>query len=426
MEKVLSLILGGGKGTRLFPLTRKRAKPAVPFAGKYRLVDIPISNCFNSGFKQIYILTQFNSASLHNHITHTYNLNSFTGEFVEILAAEQTLEHSGWYSGTADAVRKHLHHFSAHSPGHFLVLSGDQLYSMDLRDLFKKHIESGAEVTVASLPVTRERACDLGIMKINRSGRIVEFREKPGTTEDISDMKIEDSYELDDGLKAQGRIYLASMGIYVFNSICLEQALDNTLSDFGKEVIPSYINEKKVHAYIFNGFWEDIGTIRSFYEANMNLTTIHPDFNCYDEDKPIYTNKTHLPASKINACTTVQSLTSDGCIITNAEIKNSIIGSRSIIEEEVSLDGVICMGADYYETPGQKDMNRKRAIPDIGIGRDSKIRRAIIDINVRIGEACRIGIDDFSRKDGDYRGYSIRDGIIVITQDAVIPAVSVI
>jgi glucose-1-phosphate adenylyltransferase len=268
--------------------------------------------------------------------------------------------------------------------------------------------------------VNREEACGLGIMAVDPTGRIEEFMEKPGQSRDISNMRIPDSFKLNDEQKSRGKSYLASMGIYLFNSQIMEKALNNDLADFGKHIIPSCIDKWRVHSYMFTGFWKDVGTIKSFYEANMNLTTINPSFNFYDEVNPIYTNKTHLPASKVNGCMISQSLTSDGCIITNAVLNNSIIGSRTIIENETFLDSVVCMGSDYYETPKQKDANRKKTVPDLGIGRGSRIKGAIIDMNARIGRDCRIGIDEYPRKDGDYSNYVIKDGIVVIKQDAVI------
>lgn len=425
MSGVLSIILGGGKGTRLYPLTKNRAKPAVPFGGKYRLVDIPISNSINSGFKQIYILTQFNSASLHIHLAHTYIFDSFTRGFVEILAAEQTFEHSGWYEGTADAVRKNFVHFHTQNPSHYLILSGDQLYRMDLHDLYEKHVASGADVTVAATPVTREKTAAFGILVAEKDGRITEFVEKPSPQKDISHLRMPDTL-MTPAMKAEGKEYLASMGIYIFSAGVLEKALDNDCTDFGKEIIPRAIETMKVNAYTYDGFWEDIGTIKSFYEANINLAAINPDFNFYDEDMPIYTHKRHLPASKFNFCTISQALTADGCIITNASIVNSLIGIRTLIESGANLDGVVCMGADFYETPEQRLENRGKGIPDIGIGRGTIIKRAIIDKNARIGDGCRIGIDDIAREPGDFGNYYIADGIIVVPKNSIIPSGTVI
>ncbi|GAB1457634.1 glucose-1-phosphate adenylyltransferase [Spirochaetota bacterium] len=417
MNKVLAIVLGGGKGTRLFPLTMDRAKPAVPFGGRYRIVDIPISNCINAGFKQIYILTQFNSASLHLHIAKTYIFDIFSDGFAEVLAAEQTLTHSGWYEGTADAVRKNLVHFRTQNPTHYLIVSGDQLYRMDLDDMFKQHVESGCELSISCTTVNREDASDFGIMKVDASSRIVEFQEKPGKVKDISDFKVPK-----DLLKERrgSKEYLASMGIYIFNASLMEKCLDNDLNDFGKEVIPTVLSTNPINAYIFDGYWEDIGTIRSFYEANLNLTSIAPEFEFYDEIRPIYTHRRNLPASKINYSTLNQALTSDGCIITNASISNSIVGIRTIIETGASFDGVVCMGADYYETDEQKAENVKKHIPNIGIGQGSIIKRAIIDKNARVGANCRIGVDARERIDGEFGSYYIVDGIIVVPKNGII------
>jgi glucose-1-phosphate adenylyltransferase len=420
-DKPLSIVLGGGKGTRLYPLTKDRAKPAVPFGGKYRLVDIPISNCINSGFRQIYILTQFNSTSLHLHLANTYIFDSFSSGFVEILAAEQTFTDSSWYEGTADAVRKNFIHFHTQEPTHYIILSGDQLYRMDIADMFRRHCDSGAELTVAATLVTRENASQLGILRADKKSRIVEFLEKPGADKDIEWMAVPDELHPDKKMQALGKKYLASMGIYIFNAKTMEEVLDNSDADFGKEIIPTAIENRKVNAYIFTGFWEDIGTIKSFYDTNINLASMNPDFNFYDENAPIYTHKRHLPASKINFCTFSQSLTTEGSIITNASIRNSIIGIRSIIESGADMDGVVCMGHDYYETPEQKEKNRSGNKPNLGIGKGSIIRRAIIDKNTRIGEGCRIGLEDKFREEGDYGNFYIRDGIIIIPKKSIIP-----
>jgi len=418
MIEVLSIVLGGGKGTRLFPLTKDRAKPAVPFGGKFRLVDIPISNCINANLKQIYILTQFNSASLHLHLSRTYNFDSFSGGFVEILAAEQTFEHTGWFEGTADAVRKNFVHFRTQFPSYYLILSGDQLYRMDLKDLIQKHKESGASITIACTPVTREGASQLGILKADKNNIITEFLEKPGPTKDITDYKIPPELKTD---KTKGDEYLGSMGIYIFNAPVMEASLDNELTDFGKEIIPQAISRLKVNAYIFDGYWEDIGTIKSFYEANLELTTLRPSFDFYDEDNPIYTHSRCLPPSKMNFSNMNQSLAAEGCIITNASISDSIVGLRTIIESGSSLNGVVCMGADYYETDIQKQRNAEERIPNLGIGRGSIVKKAIIDKNVCIGEGCRIGVDDnINRADGNYGDYFIKDGIIVIPKKTVL------
>ena len=423
-NKTIAIVLGGGKGTRLYPLTKDRSKPAVPFAGKYRLVDIPISNCINSGIKQIYILTQFNSASLHNHISNTYIFDTFSNGFVEILAAEQTYHNNDWYQGTADAVRKNLKHFADQEADYYLILSGDQLYRMDYEKMLRTHIESGAVLTIAAKTIGREEATGLGIIGTDEKGIIKKFYEKPAPDFDISDYQVPAKL-LKDTLNqkpSEHNEYLASMGIYIFDARVMEEILEaNREIDFGKEIIPNVIKTRKVATYVFDGFWEDIGTIKAFYDTNIDLASVTPAFNFYNEEMPIYTHRRHLPATKVNFCNISCSLTSEGSIITNAYIVNSIIGVRTLIESGASLDGVYCMGASHYETPEQKAENARKKIPNIGIGRATIIRRAIIDQNARIGDGCRIGIDDIQREDGDYANYSIHDGIIVIHKNAIIP-----
>jgi glucose-1-phosphate adenylyltransferase len=416
MAEVLSVILGGGKGTRLFPLTKDRSKPAVPFGGKYRIIDIPISNCINADLKQIYILTQFNSASLHIHLAHAYLFDHFSRGFVEILAAEQTHEHTSWFEGTADAVRKNMAHFRNVKPDYYIILSGDQLYRMDLQDFLAEHKESGAEITIACTTVTRDEASDFGILKANKQNLITEFMEKPGPVKDISDYKAPETMKTN----KKGDVFLASMGIYIFNAKTLEKCLDNDFTDFGKEVIPDAITRVKVNAYPFEGYWEDIGTIRSFYNANLNLANIKPEFDVYDEDKPIYTQMYNLPPSKMNFSSMNQSIASEGCIVTNASISNSIVGVRTIIESGASLNGVVCMGADFYENELQKQANNSERVPNVGIGKGAIIKGAIIDKNARIGEGCRIGIDNMSRNDGNYDSYYIVDGIIVVPKNGIL------
>ncbi|MCL2066343.1 MAG: glucose-1-phosphate adenylyltransferase [Treponema sp.] len=417
MSDILSIVLGGGKGTRLFPLTQSRAKPAVPFGGKYRLVDIPISNCINSNLRQIYIVTQFNSASLHLHVGQTYMFDIFSNGFVEILAAEQTFEHSGWYEGTADAVRKNFPHFRTQNPSYYIILSGDQLYRMDLRDLLKNHVSSGAAITIACTGVSREEASALGILKVDKNYRITEFMEKPGPVKDISNFRTPREIWNDEN---KDDCYLGSMGIYVFNAKAMEECLDNDLTDFGKEVIPAAIQKLKVNGYIFDGYWEDIGTIKNFYDTNLELTSLTPRFDFYDENMPIYTHMRNLPPSKMNFSNLTQSIASEGCIITNANISNSIVGIRTIIEPGSSLNGVVCMGADSYESETQKAQNAEARVPNMGIGRGVIIKGAILDKNVRIGEGCRIGVDDIARTDGNYGHYYIVDGIIVIPKNTIL------
>ncbi|MCQ2981777.1 MAG: glucose-1-phosphate adenylyltransferase [Treponemataceae bacterium] len=419
MVRPCSIILGGGKGTRLYPLTKERSKPAVPFGGKHRIVDIPISNCINSGFHQIYILTQFNSASLHMHIAKAYNFDRFSNGFVEILAAEQTLEHSGWYEGTADAVRKNFQHFKTQNPTHYIILSGDQLYQMDLNAYLQEHIKSGAQITIATTAVNRQDASGFGIMKIDAKNRITEFMEKPAPDMDISDWIIPDNARTPGATK--GKDYLASMGIYIFDAEVLEEALDNECTDFGKEIIPATLSKYKVNSYIYDGYWEDIGTIRSFYEATLDLTSIKPKFNFYDEERPIYTDIRNLPPSKLNNANMTRSTACEGCVITEASITDSVIGIRSKIEKNTQLVGTIMMGADFYETEKDIAANKKKGVPNIGIGENTRIRKAIIDKNARIGNNVSIGYGANPPEDGDHGSYYAVDGIIVIRKNAVIP-----
>lgn len=433
MNRVIAIILGGGKGSRLYPLTKERAKPAVPFAGKYRLIDIPMSNCINADFKQIYILTQFNSASLHNHLASTYIFDSFSHGFVEILAAEQTFENSAWYEGTADAVRKNFQHFNTQEPDHYIILSGDQLYRMDLRSMFEHHLQTNADLTLAATPVARGQASNLGILKLDGDSRtnpyrVLAFHEKPGPDTDISEWKLSQSLRSTIQITEQHASsvneppeYLGSMGMYIFKANVLKQALDNDFADFGKEIIPRSINTFDVSAYVFGDFWVDIGTIRSFYETHIDLASDAPSFNFYDEEMPIYTHRKHLPTTKIINCSIYNSLAAEGSVIREASILNSVIGLRTRISSGAILDGVVVMGADFYETPDQLAENRRAEIPDLGIGRNTVIRSAIIDTNARIGSNCEIGVGSQKREDGAYPTHHIRDGIIIIPKNAVVP-----
>ena len=424
--RVLALILGGGKGTRLYPLTKERSKPAVSFGGKYRIVDIPLSNCINSGYKKIYLLTQFNSASLHLHITNSYNFDRFSGGFVEILAAEQTLEHSGWYEGTADAVRKNFIHFKTQKPTHYVILSGDQLYKMDLRAFMDAHIKSGAEITIATTAVNRKDASGFGIMKIDENSQVKEFMEKPKPDMNIDDWKIPAEAR---GALPPEKEYLASMGIYIFNANTMEECLlgeNEKYTDFGKEILPLAIGKKKICSYVFDGYWEDIGTIRSFYEANIQLTELSPAFDFYSNNSPIYTHMRNLPPSKINKADITSSLTSEGCIITDCKLNKSVIGVRSIIEKGTELDGVIMMGADYYDDDDEKADYIAKGKPVTGIGKNCKIANTIIDKNARIGDNCQIGVSGKKYEDGDHGSFYSADGIIVIRKGAVIPSGTVI
>ncbi|NIZ46449.1 glucose-1-phosphate adenylyltransferase [Entomospira nematocerorum] len=419
-ENPLAIILGGGQGTRLYPLTEQRSKPAVTFGGKYRLVDIPISNCINAGFNRIFVLTQFNSASLHTHINATYKFDQFNGGFVEILAAEQTPNSSSWFNGTADAVRKNLAHYHPLNPSHYIILSGDQLYQMDLGDFLASHRSHHAEVSIATTCVTRENANDLGILKIDSSGKVIGFLEKPGASRDISDMAIPPEYIEKHNLNPECN-YLASMGMYIFTRGILEDALDNDKLDFGKEVIPHAIETLHVNAYLYNGYWEDIGTIKSFYEANLNLAADLPSFDMYDATHPLYTRMLNLGSSKFNNCHITNTLTAEGSIISDSKISNSIIGVRSIIDAGVVLTGVLMMGADFYESIDQIHENEQHLVPHVGIGANTHINRSIIDKNARIGRNCSIGLQPNNLQDGDYGSYVIKDKIIVIRKNALIP-----
>lgn len=420
MKNVLTIILGGGKGTRLEPLTTDRAKPACPFGGKYRLVDIPISNSINSGFRRIYVLTQYNTASLHLHIGRTYNFDAFSGDFCEILAAEQTKQSTEWYLGTADAVRRNLHHFRVQKPEYYMILSGDQLYSMNFQEFIQKHISAGMDISIATTPVTRQSADELGILKVDNKNKITNFKEKPGPDTNIDDYKMPEA-NMSDADRESEKYYLASMGIYIFNAKTMEECLKGNDSDFGKEIIPRAIKKSNVHGYIYRGYWEDIGTIRNFYEANLDLGSISPKFNMYSQNNPLHTHRRDLPPSKFSWSTLENSIASEGTIITGATLRRCLIGIRTIIEGNSDLEGVYVMGADFYETNEERNRNIELGRPNYGIGSGTKIKGAIIDKNVRIGKNCRIGVDQKIREDGVYNDYTIRDGIIIIHKDAIIP-----
>jgi glucose-1-phosphate adenylyltransferase len=424
-NRVLAVILGGGAGTRLFPLTKDRAKPAVPLAGKYRIVDIPISNCLNSGLKRVYLLTQFNSASLHRHISQSYKFDHFTGGFVEILAAEQTYADTSWYQGTADAVRKNLIHFMNNDFDYMAILSGDQLYRMDLRALIAQHVYSGSEVTVATLPVPRSDVPSFGIMQIDDTHRIVRFVEKPKEPALQDELKLGRDWYPKLKIEDDRELFLASMGIYVFNRDSLVRLLDNDLHDFGKDIIPLAIKKQRVHAYVYQGAWEDIGTIRAFFDANIDLTTAKPRFDFFDMNAPIFTRARFLPASKINGGTIEQSLLSDGCIINRATLRQTVLGLRSIVEEGTELTRTVMMGSDYYETHASILKHQSEGKPRIGIGKNTKIENAIIDKNARIGDDCIISPAG-KPKEVDHALYFIRDGIVVIPKNGTVPSGTVI
>jgi glucose-1-phosphate adenylyltransferase len=424
-SNVLCVIMGGGQGTRLFPLTKDRAKPAVPLAGKYRLVDIPISNCINSGFRRIYVLTQFNSTSLHGHISRTYKFDHFTSGFVEILAAQQTLTNTSWYEGTADAVRKNLQHFLNHDFDYLLILSGDQLYRMDFRQMVSEHIENEADITVATIPVGRAEAQSFGIMQINEDRHITRFEEKPKDPAVLDSMHLPEEWLKKFGIKDDGEKFLASMGIYVFNRSLIQQLLDNPLSDFGKHIIPRAINNYRVCSSVYQGYWEDIGTIRNFFEANLDLVSELPRFNFFDMSAPIFSRPRYLPGSKINGAHIEHAVVTDGCIINSAKIKTTIVGLRTFVGAGTELNRVIILGCDYYESEESIRQNEKESKPRIGIGENCLIENAIIDKNARIGNNVRIspaGKPDHV----DHDLYYIRDGIVIIPKNAIIPHGTVI
>ena len=425
LSKVLCVIMGGGQGSRLFPLTKDRAKPAVPLAGKYRIVDIPISNCINSRFRRIYILTQFNSTSLHSHISRTYKFDQFSSGFVEILAAQQTFNNTSWYEGTADAVRKNLVHFMNHDFDYLLILSGDQLYRMDFQEVVEQHRETGADITIATLPVGRSEAGALGIMQIDREKRITRFVEKPKDPEVLDSLKISPEMNAQLAIPGGRESYLASMGIYVFNRQVVADLLDNPLSDFGKHIIPHAINTHRVFSYVYQGYWEDIGTIRNFFEANLDLVTELPRFNFFDMSAPIFSRPRYLPGSKINGAMIDHAVISDGCIINRARISNTIVGLRTIIGDGTELNRVVILGSDYYESQESVERHERESIPRVGIGAHCKIDNAIIDKNARIGNNVTISPAG-KPENADHEKYFIRDGIIIIPKDAVIPHGTVI
>ena len=419
-QNVLAVILGGGQGTRLFPLTAERAKPAVPLAGKYRLVDIPISNCIHSGFSRMYLLTQFNSASLHRHISLSYKFDAFSGGFVEISAAQQTLTDRSWYEGTADAVRKNLIHFMSQSFDYLLVLSGDQLYRMDYRELVAQHIRSKADITVATLPVERKDVPGFGIMRMDPDLRITEFVEKP------KDPQVQDAFRLSQdwckvlGINAGSELFLASMGIYVFSRPMINELLCEKYHDFGKELIPAAIKTHRVCAFVFQGAWVDIGTIGAFFETNIDLTTAHPRFDFFNPKVPFFTRARFLPASKIVDGHISDSLISEGCVIDHATISNSVVGLRSIVRSGARLNRTVIMGCDYYQTEEAACQDVHAGQPPLGIGRNTRVDTAIIDKNARIGDNCVISPEG-KPPEQDHPLYFVREGIIVIPKNGVIP-----
>jgi glucose-1-phosphate adenylyltransferase len=422
---VISVILGGGAGTRLFPLTMDRSKPAVPLAGKYRIVDIPISNCLNSDLQRIFLLTQFNSSSLHRHIQQSYRFDEFSNGFVEIMAAQQTLSSTAWYQGTADAVRQNLQHFNNNSHKYVLILSGDQLYRMNFREVIEQHIRSGADVTVATIPVNRVDARAFGIMQIDGEERITRFVEKPQEDELIDTLRMDGATRSKLGLYGDSDLLLASMGIYVFNRDVLDKALAGKHVDFGKHIIPNLISSGRVYAYVYQGYWEDIGTIKAFYDANLDLVNEIPKFNFFDTQAPIYTHARYLPASKIVRGQFEKAVIADGCIIVDAHIEHSIVGIRSRLEPGVIIKDSILMGLDDYETNEEAQASIARGLPALGVGRNTYIERAIVDKNARIGDHVRISPEG---KPDNYDGdnFYIRDGIVIVPKGGIIRSGTVI
>jgi glucose-1-phosphate adenylyltransferase len=424
-SKVLSIIMGGGQGTRLFPLTKERSKPAVPLAGKYRLVDIPISNCINSGLRRVYVLTQFNSASLHRHISQSYKFDHFTGGFVEILAAEQTIGDASWYQGTADAVRKNLNHILNHDFDHLIVLSGDQLYRMDFRRIIDQHADTNADLTIATIPVGRNEAGSLGIMQIDKERRITRFVEKPKEPAVLDSLRLDKTSYGELEIKSDQELFLASMGIYVFNRDVLIRLLDNKLTDFGKHIIPDAIKTHRVFSYVYQGYWEDIGTIRSFFEANLDVTSELPRFNFFDMGAPVFSRPRFLPGSKINGAQIDHAIVSDGCILNHSKITQCIVGIRSQVGAGSELKRVILLGCDYYESQASIEESEKAGRPRIGIGQNTRIDNAIIDKNARIGNNVVI-TPEGKPENFDHSLYFVRDGIVIIPKNGVIPHGTVI
>ncbi|MFY0712177.1 glucose-1-phosphate adenylyltransferase [Seonamhaeicola sp. NFXS20] len=418
-NKVLAIILGGGQGSRLYPLTEKRSKPAVPIAGKYRLVDIPISNCLNVDIKRIYVLTQFNSAGLNKHIKNTYHFSFFSSAFVDVLAAEQTPDNKTWFQGTADAVRQSMHHFLGNDFEYALILSGDQLYQMDYDKMIQAHEESGAEISIATIPVNAKDATGFGILKANQEHIITSFVEKPDAS-----LLPEWTSEVSDDMKAQGRNYLASMGIYIFNRDLLVKLMKNEETmDFGKEIIPQAIDSHKTLSYQYEGYWTDIGTVESFFEANLGLTDDIPKFDLYDKHKRIYTHARMLPTTKIADTILDRTVISEGCIISASKIEKSVIGIRSRIGKESTVINTYMMGNDYYETLEEMENNKIEVL--MGVGERCFIKNCIIDKNCRIGDDVKINGGPHL-EDTETDTYCIKDGIVVLKKDAVIPKNTII
>ena len=422
----VALILGGGRGTRLYPLVKDRSKPAVSLGGNYRMIDIPVSNCINSGLRNIYVITQFNSASLNNHIYNAYRFDNFSGGHVSILAAEQTDTNIDWYQGTADAVRKNLSHFDNDYVNNVLILSGDQVYRMDYNVMVRHMLETGADIVVGTVPVVREDAKGFGVMLVNKRGQITNFQEKPKEDDLLDSLKLSEEqkkmFEIEDPKKE----YLASMGIYAFRRNVLKELLsDVTMIDFGKDIIPEAIKKYKVFSYAFQGYWEDVGTIKAYFDANISFGSKNPPFDFYDEDAPIYTHVRYLSPSKIEKAAITSSIIADGCKIENATIKESVIGLRSVIQSGSTLEKVIMMGSDFYETSEDIERLNVRHLPKVGIGKKCTLKNVIIDKNVRIGnEVVITNKKRIQHQDSEF--YCIRDGIVIIPKNTIVKSGTVI
>jgi glucose-1-phosphate adenylyltransferase len=422
MDDVLCLILGGGRGTRLYPLTMLRSKPAVPIAGKYRLIDIPISNCINSGFNRIYVLTQFLSVSLHRHIANTYKFDPFSRGFVEVLAAQQTNEATDWYQGTADAVRQNLRYIHEDRAREVLILSGDQLYRMDFAKLLQTHREARADATIAVLPVTAGEASGLGMVRVDESGRVVGFVEKPQRLELLEPLRMPDGWFAQRGIASHGRHYLASMGIYLFDRDTLINLLNAPplATDFGKEVFPRSLKTHRVQAHLFDGYWEDVGTVKAYHQANLALTGDAPPFDFHSPDGVMYTRMRYLPASRVSGARLESCLVSDGCLVqAGTHIHRCVLGVRTRVGRDVRLRDTVIIGSDNYETDAERTENRHRGVPDIGVGDGCDITGAILDKDCRIGANVRISNRNGAQSE-DGKNYVIRDGVVVIPKGAVV------
>jgi glucose-1-phosphate adenylyltransferase len=422
MENVLSLILGGGRGTRLYPLTKLRSKPAVPVAGKYRLIDIPISNCLNSGVNRIYILTQFLSVSLHRHIANTYKFDPFSHGFVEILAAQQTNEAADWYQGTADAVRQNLRYLLEDPGTETLILSGDQLYRMDFRQLIKTHRDSRADITIAVLPVGPEAASGLGLLQLDDTGRVVGFVEKPQTEEAQAPLRTPAEWLERRGIPSRGRPFLASMGIYLFDRQVLIDLLNSPprATDFGKEIFPRSLRTHRVQAHLFDGYWEDLGTVKAYHEANLALAGDDPPFDFHSPEGVIYTRMRNLPASRLSGTRLDQCLVSDGCVVLGGtRITHCVIGVRSRIGRNVTLRDTVINGADFFETDAEREANARAGVPDLTVGDGTVIERAILDKDCRVGRNVRL-VNQRNVQEDEGPNYVIREGVVVIPKGAVV------